>query len=102
MSTPNNLPQFQGGDTNFQLMQSAWTAVLNPFIRQAQLNGVLLTDISLGIGNTVVNHKLGRTPQGWQLTDVNGAAQVYRSAAFNNLTLTLNSSATVVVGLYVF
>ncbi len=101
MSLPN-LPQFQGGDREFQLMQSAWTGVLNPFLRQPVLNGLLLSDVALGVGNTVINHRLGRTPQGWALVDINGAAQIYRSAAFNSLTLTLNSDAAITVGLYIF
>ena len=102
MAAIPNLQQFQGGDRSFQLMQSAWTGVLNPFLRQPQLNGLLLTDVELGVGNTVINHRLGREPQGWIITDINGAAQVYRSAAFNSLTLTLNSDAAVTISLYVY
>ena len=102
MGLPNNLPDFQGGPREFQMMQSAWRGVLNPFLRQAQLNGTLLADVALGVGNTVVSHKLGRTPQGWIVTDINGAAQIYRSAAFNPLTLTLNSDASVTVSLYIY
>lgn len=97
-----NLPQFQGGDTPFQLMQSAWTSVLNPFLRRPVLNGVLLQGVELAVGDTVISHKLGRAPQGWIISDIDGAAQIYRDAPFNPLTLTLNSDAVVSVNLYIY
>lgn len=102
MANPTNLQQFQGGPREFQLMQSAWAGVLNPYLKQPLLNGILLTGVELGVGNTVLNHKLGRIPQGWIITDIDGTAEIYRNAAFNNLTLTLNSDTAIVVGLWVF
>lgn len=97
-----SLPQFQSDDKDFQLMQNAWSAVLSPLLKNPSLDNVLLKNISLSVGANVINHKLGRTPQGWRIVDIDGAAQVYRSASFNNLTLTLTSNAAVTVSLEVF
>jgi hypothetical protein len=96
------LPQFQSEDKDFQLMQNSWGAVLNVLLKNPSLDNVLLKGISLSNGATVINHKLGRTPQGWRIVDIDGAATVYRSQPFNNLTLTLTSNAAVTVSLEVF
>lgn len=87
---------------NLGMMQNAWATVLNPWLKNPLSNGVYVKDVSLVSGANVVNHKLGRTPQGWFLIDIQGAETVYRSAAFNDLTLTLTASAAVTVSLYVF
>lgn len=97
-----SLPQFQSDDKDFQLMQNAWSASLNPMLKNPSLQNILLKSVSLTTGSNVINHKLGRTPQGWRIVDIDGAAQIYRSQAFNNLTLTLTSSANVTVALEVF
>jgi hypothetical protein len=96
------LPQFQSEDKDFQLMQNSWGAVLNVLLKNPSLDNVLLKGISLANGVTVINHRLGRTPQGWRIVDIDGAATVYRSQPFNNLTLTLTSNAAVTVSLEVF
>lgn len=83
-------------------LQSNIATVLNPLLSNPLLNGSFLTGIALISGTTVIAHGLGRTPQGWMLTDINGAATVYRSAAFNSSTLSLTSDASVTVNLYVF
>lgn len=84
------------------LMQTKWKAILDPLIENP-LNGLsILANVQLNNGTTVINHKLDRTMQGWFLVDIQGAATVYRSAAFNDLTLTLTSSAPVTVSIGVF
>lgn len=94
MQLPLNLPD--------SLMQTKWKSLLDPILANP-LNGIsILESVKLINGVTVVNHKLGRTQQGWFLTDIQGAATVYRSAAFNNLTLTLTSSAAVTCNIGVF
>lgn len=92
------LPQQVSLDT----MQNTWAALLDPIISIATNNMLLLKNVSLINGVTVVNHKLGRQMQGWIVADKNAAADIYRSAAFNPLTLTLTSNAAVVVNLVVF
>lgn len=96
------LPKFQTEDKDFQLMQTSWSAQLDPMLGNPSLKTLLLKDVSLSIGANVINHRLGRVPQGWRIADIDGAAQVYRSAAFNLLTLTLTSDAEVIISLEVF
>lgn len=97
-----SLPQFQSDDRDFQLMQSAWATLLNPMLSNPSLQCILLKDVALASGANVINHRLGRKPQGWRIVDINGAATIYRSANFNNLTLTLTSSAPVQISIEVF
>lgn len=96
------LAQFQGGDTPFQLLQNSWASALNPLLANPVCTGILLKNIALASGANTINHKLGRTPQGWLIIDRDGTATIYRSQPLNNLTLTLTSSASINVSLYVF
>ncbi len=96
------LTQFQSNDRVFQLMQNSWATDIDPVLQNPIVNGLLLKNVALINGVNVINHKLGRMQQGWILIDINGAAQVYRSAPLGPLTLTLTSNAVVTVSLYVF
>jgi hypothetical protein len=83
-------------------MQTRWASQLNPLLANA-LNGVtIIPNIALINGVTVINHSLGQTQQGWFLVDVQGPATIYRSQPFNSTTLTLTSSAAVVVSIGVY
>ena len=64
--------------------------------------GVYLEGVNLINGVTQIDSKLGRMMQGWMITDINGAATIYRSQPLNSKTLTLTSNAAVTVNLYVF
>ncbi len=83
-------------------MQTKWASVLNPLLANPLNNVLILENIALNSGTTVVNHLLGKTQQGWFLTDIQGSSTVYRSAPFNKLTLTLHSSSAVTVNIGVF
>jgi len=86
---------------NLAMMSNRWASFLDPVLKNPITSGVYVS-VSLVTGANVINHKLGRTPQGWILTDIQGAQTVYRSAAFNDLTLTLTASGSVTISLYVF
>lgn len=88
--------------TTLSVLQTQWRAILNPLLGNPLNQSSVLEGVALINGVTVINHKLGRTQQGWVITDVNGAATIYRSAAFNNKTLTLTSNAAVTVNIEVF
>jgi hypothetical protein len=97
------LPIFQQQSNQpFMLMQSQWASQLNPIIKNPLTNPTILSNISLVSGTNVINHRLGTTPTGWLLIDINAAATIYRSQPFNSTTLTLTSSAPCVVSLAVF
>lgn len=97
----SNLPIFQTTDKNIQLLQSSWKAAIQPILNN-DINQGILIEANLSIGDNTINHLLGRKPNGWFIADIDGAADIYRSAAMNNLTLTLNSSAIVTIKLWVF
>lgn len=79
-----------------------WKALLDPLLANP-LNSVnILENQALVNGVTVINHKLGRKMEGWFITDINGAATIFRSASFNSQTLTLTSNAAVTINLAVF
>ena len=82
--------------------QTQWAQQLDPLIKNVLTQGNFLQNVSITSGTNVINHQLGRTQLGWYIVDQNAAATFYRSQPFNNLTLTLNSSANCVISLWVF
>lgn len=96
------LPVFKSPDRDFMLMQTNWASQLNPALANPLNSANILKGVNLINGVTVINHLLGRMMQGWFITDINGAATVYRSAPMNATTLTLTSSAQVTVNIGVF
>lgn len=98
------LPIFTTPDRNFSQMQTVWAAQLNPMLNQAILKGNLLTDVPLVAGDNVINHLLGRSYQGYIITGMhNAAVTIYDvPSSFPNLNLTLHSSGTGSVDIYVF
>ena len=85
----------------WELARRQWAAQLNPVLADPFFPSII-SNVSLINGTTVINHKLGRMMQGWFITDINGAATIYRSKPLNNLTLTLTSNAAVTVSIGVF
>lgn len=83
-------------------MQTKWASEINPVLANPLNSVSVLSNIILQTGINVINHKLGRTQQGWFLVDIQAAETVYRSAAFNNLTLSLTASGPVTVSIGVF
>lgn len=82
--------------------ETVWKSQLQPVINFPPNQGVLLTNIPLINGVTVINHLLGRQQQGWIQTDINGTATIYRSQPFNSSTLTLTSNAAVTINLWCY
>ena len=83
--------------------QSKWAAALNPLLANVLVQGGQISNVAL-VANTPqsINHLLGKTQTGWILTDQNAAAEVYRTQPFNDLTLTLEASATCTISLWVY
>ena len=79
-----------------------WASALNPVVANPLLQGTIIQNISLIVGNNIVAHKLNRLQIGWFIIDQQGSAAVYRSQPFNNTTLVLNSSAAVTISLWMF
>ena len=99
------LPIYKSDDNDLMLMQTAWAKQINPIISSPLNQGVLLKQISLIAGDNTIDHRLGRDLQGWQIVRLRASAIIYDKQDSNQLqsrTLILNSSAPVIVDLYVF
>ncbi len=98
------LPLIKLPDPQAMDMETKWKAILDPVIATPISNGLLLTNINLVVGATIINHKLGRMMQGWIITDItdNIGAQIYKSAPLNDKTLTLTSAISTKIALWVF
>jgi hypothetical protein len=83
-------------------MNTQWASQLNPVLANPLINGHLIIGVNLFSGDNVINHLLSRMMQGWFIADQSSGVTIYRSAPLNGLTLTLNSSGTVIVSLWVF
>lgn len=66
------------------------------------LNGVRHESFTVGTGDTVLNHLLGRLPRGWIIIAVYGSANSIWETGRNTSSLTLRASASVRVDLWVF
>lgn len=87
----------------WELAGPKWAAEINPIISLPILQGNLIKDVKLVAGvPKAVNHLLQRMPQGWIITDNIAGVSIWRSTAFNILTLTLEASADTTVSLWVF
>lgn len=87
---------------NPSLQTTRWKSLLDPILANPLNNVSILENVALINGATTINHFLGRQMQGWFITDINGAATIYRSQPMNDKTLTLTSNAAVTVNLGVF
>jgi len=100
------LPIFQSADQIFTLMQTKWASLINPLLNSPESKGFILKDIAIASGANIIDHRLGRPLQGWQVVRMQGAfAELYDTQATNprpNLTLNLTSNAATVIDLKVF
>jgi len=94
MALPQKLP--------IDLMQTAWASQINPVLNFAPNQGVLVKNIALINGVTVVKHKLSRMMQGWIIIDQDAPATIYPSHPLNNLTITLTSNMACNISLWCF
>jgi hypothetical protein len=75
--------------------------------RQPFMNGVILTGVVLAASSTdnLVNHGLGRVPQGFVILSKNATADIWTSTTTNprpELTLILRSSAAITATIWIF
>ena len=85
------------------LANTKWAATLNPIIALPILNGNKIDNINLTATTPkTINHLLQRMQQGWILIDNTASANVWRTRAFNESTITLEASANTTVSLWVF
>lgn len=91
---------------DLQLMQTSWSAQLNPLLALPLSSGQILSNVSLVTGSTnFINHKLSRKLQGWFVVRQRALASIYDAQDSNQnpvQTLALITSADVSVDLFVF
>jgi hypothetical protein len=100
-----SLPIYQSGSKDLLILQTNWAAQINPVIDSEINQGIILKNVALINGTTVVNHKLGRKLQGWFPVRQRALANIYDQQDTNSssqLTLILVSDAAVTVDLFVF
>jgi Tfp pilus assembly protein PilN len=87
----------------WELAQTKWASTINPILALPILQGNLITAISLIAGTPKsINHLLGRMPQGWFLVDNTSNAVIWRSSDFTQYTVTLETSVTTTVSIWIF
>lgn len=86
----------------WDLANPLWASELNPLLQNPLSKASILKNVVLQTGVNTLNHKLGRTMQGWFLVDVDAAITLYRSQPLNDLTLTLTASGPATVSIGVF
>lgn len=100
------LPIFQDDNKNFMLMQTSWASSLNPVIQSALSNGNIVKNIKLVSGTNVINHLLGRAPQGYfPVRFQSSATSFYDTQSTNSqaiLTLILVAAGSATVDLFIF
>lgn len=96
------LPIFKDDNQSLMLMQTKWKSILDPVIAGQLTAGNFIQNVSIVPGTNVINHLLGRQQQGWFLTDQTAVPYIYRSQPFNSTTLTLSSSTSLTISLWVF
>lgn len=100
-----SLPIFQTSSKDLSLLQTNWAMQINPVLQIPLNSGMILQNVSLVSGSNTINHKLGKKLQGWFIVRQRAAAEVYDlqdSNLYPELTLILNSNASVNVNLFVF
>ena len=99
------IPRVQTDDRQINQLQQNFISAINQLMDTSILSGVLLTNVALVSGDNSVNHKLGKTLTGWIVVRKRAAADIYDKQGTNatpTQTLALNTSADVMVDLYVF
>ncbi len=97
MALPIKLP--------LDLMQTKWSAELNPVLANPITSGNLLQGIAIVTGKNVINHGLGAKLQGYIIV-LNSAAVTFHDTQstnpMTNLTLDLIASGPTTISIYCF
>lgn len=99
------ISSIQTTDQTLNRIQQNILTPMNQLIANAILNNGILPSVALASGSTIVNHKLGRTLQGWIIVRQRALASIYDNQDSNTdqtNTLILVSDNAVVVDILVF
>lgn len=99
------IPRVQTDNREVNQLQSNIISALNPVLSNQMLNGRVITEVELSVGDNTINHGLGQTLQGWSIVRKRASADIYDKQDSNPnpaLTLILYSSVATKIDLYVF
>lgn len=98
--------KFRSDDSELNELQENVQDVLTPVINSQVIDGVLLKNVVLDSTlNNIVEHRLGRAPEGWILVRKRAQSTIWDLQDSNvtpSRTLILKCSANVTVDLWVF
>ncbi len=100
-----SLPKYNTEDRSLSLLMTNWPRVLDPLLDSPIATPILLQDVVLIAGQTVIDHKLGKKLTGWEIVRQRGDASVWDNQDGNPLpdkNLWLMASSGVSVDLLVF
>jgi hypothetical protein len=96
------LPILISDSRELNQMQTQWASSINPLLSNPLSSGVFVKQVSVVSGSNSINHKLGRKPLGWFVTNINAAITLYMTGSFDPLFLRLTASGSAAIDLYVF
>ena len=79
--------------------------VLNPLLELPISDGVLIMDLTVNTTDTLIEHKLGRKPEGFLITRLRSNSVIYESATANDEAarlIILIASAAATADIYFF
>lgn len=97
--------KIQTADRIIGQLQDNISNALTPILKNPQVDGYILSKVTLVSGSNLINHGLDRELQGWFIVRQRASASIYDAQDSNATpakTLILTSSAGVVVDIYVF
>lgn len=100
-----NFTQIWTDDQEVTRLQSHLKTVLNPLLELPISDGVLIKDLTINTADTLIEHKLGRRPEGFLITRLKSNSVIYESATANNEAtrlIILIASATATADIYFF
>lgn len=100
-----NFTQIWSGEQEVTRLQSHIKTTLNPLLELPISDGILIKNLTINTSDTLIDHKLGRKPEGFLITRLRTNAVIYESATSNdedNRMIILIASATATADIYFF
>ena len=101
MALLNQYKDLNSEDKDTQTIQINLKQYFQQFTDLTFLKGRAVNDIEVTTSTVVVDHKLGRQPIGWFIVDKSASGDVWRTA-WNDKTITLDSSATTTINIWIY
>jgi|TARA_R110002167_G_C12414559_1_gene628249 hypothetical protein len=97
--------QLSTGNAATDQVQGYIATALNPLFQLPFASGNRVQDVDITTADTIVDHGLEQTPEGWIILKQNAAQVIYESATVNDFpetTVILKANGTVTADLFFF